>query len=443
MRIGYLDVFCGLSGDMFLGALVDAGMDLQALVNELHKLPLEGWEVTAREVRKSGLRATKVDVAEAHGHHHHHHHHDEHQHGGMSADEIIEIIRGGSLREDLVERAVAVVERIAEAEAQAHGVPREQVHFHELGGLDTVIDVCGAVIGLDLLGIERLYCSPLPMAHGYVDTAHGRLPVPPPAVARLVEGVPTYPLDIEGENITPTGAALAVALADFSERPPMKITATGLGAGTKDFPIPNMVRLFVGDQVEASSDGPGVPEGPNSRGLKRLSGPLTAGPDTDDTAVSMRPLQAADAAAQMVLLEANLDDMSGEFFGYALEKVFAAGAADVWMTPIVMKKNRPAVMLSALAAAGQADAVAEAILMHTTSFGLRRQVVGRDCLEREHVTVSTPYGEVRVKVGKRGGRVLTAAPEYEDCAAAAQRAGLPLKRIYQAALAAYENLAQS
>lgn len=439
MRIGYLDVFCGLSGDMFLGALVDAGVDLQALVHELHKLPLEGWEVTAREVRKSGLRATKVDVAESHGHHHHHHH-DEHHHGGMSADEIIAIIRGGTLREDLVERAAAVVERIAEAEAQAHGVPREQVHFHELGGLDTVIDVCGAVIGLDLLGIERLYCSPLPMAHGYVDTAHGRLPVPPPAVAQLVQGAPTYPLDIEGENITPTGAALAVALGDFSERPPMTITATGLGAGTKDFPIPNMVRLFVGEEME---EGDASSEGPNSRGLRRLSGPLTAGPDTDDTAVSMRPLQAADAAAQMVLLEANLDDMSGEFFGYALEKVFAAGAADVWMAPIVMKKNRPAVMLSALAAHEHADAVAEAILVHTTSFGLRRQVVERDCLEREHVAVSTPYGEVRVKVAKRDGWVLTAAPEYEDCAAAAQRAGLPLKRIYQAALAAYETLAQS
>jgi pyridinium-3,5-bisthiocarboxylic acid mononucleotide nickel chelatase len=415
LRIAYLDVFCGLSGDMFLGALVDAGVSLDALVAELERLPLEGWEVTAQTVRKAGLRATKVDVEEHHHHHDHdhgrEHHHRDHQHG-MSADDIIAIMRAGSLRPDLVERAVGVVEVIAEAEAQAHGVPREQVHFHELGGLDTVIDVCGAVIGLDLLGIEKLYCSPLPVSHGYVDTAHGRLPVPPPAVANLLQGVPTYPLDIEGETVTPTGAAIAVALAEVGPRPAMTVMATGLGAGTKDFPIANLVRLFVGEAVE----------GP------RFSRP------PEHSIAGMGPAEAR--PLQMVLLEANLDDMSGEFFGYAMDKLFAAGAVDVWATPIFMKKNRPAMMLSALAHADQADAVGEAILMHTTSFGVRRQMVQRDCLDREHVTVATPYGPIRVKVGKRDGRVLTAAPEYEDCAAAANQAGVSLKDVYAAALAA-------
>ena len=392
LRIGYLDVFCGLSGDMFLGALVDAGVNLDALTDELRKLPLEGWSLRAEEVHKSGLRGTKVHVEAAHAPHGHHH--GRHHHHGKSADEVIAIVRGGSLRPELVERAVAVVELIAQAEAQAHGVAREQVHFHELGGIDTVMDVCGAVIGLDLLGIERLYCSPLPVSHGYVDTAHGRLPVPPPAVANLLQGVPTYPLDIEGETVTPTGAGLAVALAEFSERPLMTILATGVGAGTKDFPVPNLVRLFIGE-----NDGP-------------------------------------DTHGRMVLLEANLDDMSGEFFGYAMEKLFAAGAVDVWATPIFMKKNRPAMMLSALVPEDRAEAVADAILIHTTSFGVRRQSVGRTCLEREHVTAQTPYGPIRVKLGKRDGQLLTAAPEYEDCAAAADRAGVPLKDVYAAAMAA-------
>jgi len=407
VKIAYLDVFCGLSGDMFLGALLDAGVDLAALVAELRKLPLEHWDLKAEPVLKSGLRGLKAEViAEEHGHEHEH----GHAHGhGMGADDIIAIIRGGTLRADLVERAVAVIDVITEAEAQVHGVGRKRVHFHELGGIDTIIDVCGAVIGLDLLGIEKLYCSPLPMSHGYVDTAHGRLPVPPPAVANLMQGVPTYPLDIEGETVTPTGAGLAVALAEFAERPPMRVTATGLGAGTKDFPIPNLLRLFVGE--------------------------------TDEGAWGERPRSPAGDCGQsphadMVLLEANLDDMSGEFFGYAMEKLFAAGAVDVWATPIMMKKSRPATMLSALAGADTAEAVAEAILMHTTSFGVRRQIVQRDCLEREHVTVKTPYGEVRVKVGKRDGKVLTVAPEYEDCAAAADKAGVALKDVYGAAMVA-------
>lgn len=414
MRIGYLDVFCGLSGDMFLGALMDAGLPLEALVAELRKLPVGGWDLSAEQVRKGGLRGTQAHVtADRHDSHDHHH-------GGMGADEIIAIIRGGSLRGELTERAVAVVERIAAAEARVHGVPRAQVHFHELGGIDTIIDVCGAVIGLDLLGLEKLYCSPLPVGHGYVDTEHGRLPVPPPAVAELIGGVPTYALDIEGETVTPTGAALAVTLAEFAERPPMTTTVTGLGAGMRDFPIPNLVRLFVGELLH-----------------ERVGEDARVGRDILDRPVGGPGSLAPREAGNMVLLEANLDDITGEFLGYAMEKLFAAGAVDVWATPIYMKKNRPATMLSALAPPESADAVAAAMLTHTTSFGVRRQAVQRDCLEREHVTVATPFGSVRVKVGKRDGQVLTAAPEYEDCAAAADAHGASLKDVYQAALAAW------
>lgn len=401
MKIAYLDVFCGISGDMMLGALVDAGVPLADLEAELRKLPVHGWEFQVEEVRKMGLRATKLTVADTS--HHHHHDHDEHRdhHHGMSADAVIDMIKGGALAPHLIERAVAVVERIAEAEAAAHGVPREQVHFHELGGVDTVIDVVGAVVGLDLLGIEKLYCSPLPMAHGFVNTAHGRLPVPPPAVVNLLPGIPTVALDVEGETVTPTGAGLAVVLAEFTQRPPMTVSKIGLGAGHKDFPVPNVLRLMVGE-----TDGVGdIPP------------------------------------AEIVKIEANLDDMSPELFGFAAEQIFAAGALDVWATPIFMKKNRPATLLSAVCAADRAASVTTAILTHTTSFGVRRSLWQRECLDREHVSVETAYGTIRLKLGKRDGKTLTAAPEYADCAAAAESSGIPLKTVYQAAIAAAHSLA--
>lgn len=390
---------------MMLGALLDAGVDVEQMKAELAKLPLHGWELQVQPVRKMGMAATMVSVVEAHGHHHHH----DHDHGegrfhahGKSCDEVIEVIRGGTLDADVVERSVAVAERIGQAEAKAHGVPREQVHFHELGGIDTIIDVVGTVAGLKLLGIEKLYCSPLPVTHGYVDTLHGRLPVPPPAVANLYEGVPTYPLDVEGETVTPTGAGIAVVLAQVGAYPAMRVTKVALGAGHKDFPIPNLVRLIVGETDEAAD----LP------------------------------------ACEVVLLEANLDDMSGELIGYATEQLFAAGAVDVWTTPIYMKKNRPATMLSALAPPEQAEAVTDAMLLHTTSFGVRSQRLMRQCLQREHVTVETAYGPVRVKVGKRDGRVLTAAPEYADCVAAAEKSGGTLKAVYQAANAAANQLGE-
>ncbi|MHB8997378.1 MAG: nickel pincer cofactor biosynthesis protein LarC [Armatimonadota bacterium] len=404
MKIAYLDVFCGISGDLMLGALVDAGVEVAQLKAELSKLPVHGWDLQVETVRKSGLAATKVTVVEDHHHHGDHHDHDHedhhHHHHGKSADEVIAIIRGGTLEADVVERAVAVVERIALAEAKAHGVDRSEVHFHELGGIDTVIDVVGAVVGLKLLGIEKLYCSALPVGRGYVDTAHGRLPVPPPAVANLYEGVATYPLDVEGETVTPTGAGIAVTLAEVGQRPTMRITKVALGAGHKEFPIPNLLRMIIGDTDEAAD----LP------------------------------------SHEVVLLEANLDDMSGELIGYATEQLFTAGAVDVWCTPIYMKKNRPATMLSALATPENAAAVADAMLLHTSSFGVRTQTLTRQCLDREHVTVETVYGPVRVKVGKRAGQVVTAAPEYADCVAAAEKAQTTLKAMYQAALAKFAEL---
>jgi len=384
VKLAFLDVFCGLSGDMFLGALIDAGVSPNMLMAELRKIPLEGWTLQTQHVRKQGLRGLKVHIAVEPA-----------PQAALNADEIIALIRQSNLQPQLIERAVNVIERIAQAEAHVHGVERHHVHFHELGGVDTILDVCGVLIGLELLGIEKLFCSALPMSHGYVETAHGRLPVPPPAVAYLLQGVPVYPLDVEGETVTPTGAALAVCLAEFGPCPPMTITATGMGAGMKDFPLPNLLRLFVGETSSAAATG------------------------------------------WIELLEANVDDMSGEFFGFAMERIFAAGALDVWATPILMKKNRPAIMLSALAEPAKADSVAEAIFQHTTTLGVRRQLLQRDCLTREHIFVNTSYGPIRIKLGQRGEHLLTAAPEYEDCAAAALRHNVSLKKVYAAAQAAY------
>lgn len=403
MRVAYLDIFFGISGDMTLGALVDAGVDPDALRAELAKLHIHDWEVEFETVRIKGLGATRATVSR---HHHHEHHHDEHGHGhhgdhhhGMRPGELIDIIEASHLNEGVKQRSVMVIERIAQAEAQAHQVSVDEVHFHELGGLDTIIDVVGAVVGFDLLGAEAVYASPIPLAHGFVNTAHGRLAVPVPAVVGLVEGFSTRPLNVDGETVTPTGAAIATVLtAGVGAMPAMTLQATGYGAGHKDFPEgANLLRIMVGETEGATSAG-------------------------DDT---------------QVLLEANIDDMNPEFFEPAREAVFAAGAVDCWFTPIVMKKNRPGVMFSALTPPEKADAVTEAILTHTTSLGVRRLEATRTCLDRRWEQADTPYGSIKVKLGVRDGRVLTASPEFEECRAAAEAHGVPVKAVYQAALAAY------
>ncbi len=402
MRVAYLDIFFGISGDMTLGALVDAGVDPEALRAELDKLHIHDWEVEFEKVRIKGLGATRATVSR----HHHDHHHDEHGHGhhgdhhhGMRPGELIDIIEASHLNESVKQRSITVIERIAQVEAQAHQVSVDEVHFHELGGLDTIIDVVGAVVGFDLLGVEAVYASPIPLAHGFVNTAHGRLAVPVPAVVGLVEGFATRPLDVDGETVTPTGAAIATVLtAGVGAMPAMTLQATGYGAGHKDFAEgANLLRIIVGETAEAASAG-------------------------DDT---------------QALLEANIDDMNPEFYEPAREAVFAAGAVDCWFTPIVMKKNRPGVMFSALTPPEKAAAVTEAILTHTTSLGVRRLEATRTCLDRRWEQVETPYGPIKVKLGVRNGRVLTASPEFDECRAAAEAHGVPVKAVYQAALAAY------
>jgi len=400
MQIGFLDIAVGISGDMTLGALVDAGVELSELRQQLHGLPITDWEITAEKVSKAGIQATKVIVTttasdRATDHHAHHQH--------ASYTELRDVIAGADLPLDVVNPSLQVLSNIAQAEASVHGMALEEVHFHELAGIDTLIDIVGSVMGLRMLGVEKLYCSALPVSHGFVDTAHGRLPVPPPAVAELLKGYPTVPVDINEETVTPTGAALATTLCEqVGTFPPMTVEQVGYGAGSKDFPrCPNVLRLWVGQSAD---------------GGKSLS------------------------VDEVVTVEANIDDMNPELHPYVVAQVFAAGALDAWLTPIQMKKGRPAVKISALATVADAETVASAILRESTTFGVRLTRSQRRCLSREIVTVTTRFGELPVKVGYLGGQVVTVAPEYEDCLNAAQSQDVPVKAVYSAALAAADEL---
>jgi len=367
MQIGFLDIAVGISGE---------------------------------KVSKAGIQATKVTVTaaaldEASDHHAHHQH--------ASYTKLRGVIAGADLPPDVVNSSLQVLGSIAQAEASVHGMALDKVHFHELAGIDTLIDIVGSVIGLRMLGVEKLYCSALPVSHGFVNTAHGRLPVPPPAVAELLKGYPTVPVDINEETVTPTGAALATTLCEqVGTFPPMTVEQVGYGAGSKDFPgRPNVLRLWVGQ---------------------------SAGGDRSLT------------VNEVVTIEANIDDMNPELYPYVAEQLFAAGALDVWLTPIQMKKGRPAVEISALATPADAEAVASAILRESTTFGVRLTRSQRRCVDRETVTVTTRYGELSVKVGYLDGQVVTVAPEYEDCLDAAQKHGVPVKAVYSAALAAADEL---
>jgi hypothetical protein len=306
------------------------------------------------------------------------------------------------------EWATAVFRRLAEAEARVHGTTPQEVHFHEVGAVDSIVDIVGVCAGLALLGVERVQAGPLPMGSGYIDMAHGRLPVPAPAVVELMRGVATRACDEVGELTTPTGAAILVTLAErFGPMPPMTVEAVGYGAGARQGErVPNLVRVVLGRPCEAA---PGQ------------------SPEESDT---------------VWLLEANLDDATGETLGAATRRLFAAGALDVWLVPVTMKKGRPGVILSCLADDAAVAEVEETIFRETTTFGVRRTRVQRSKLARELVEVATPMGAVRVKVGRRGGRVVTALPEYEDCLRVAEAAGVPFREVYEAARAAWAGRGQ-
>jgi len=391
MTMMYVDAFAGASGDMLLGALLDAGLSADALRACLARLPLEGYSLEVRKENRLGLAATRAEVRVT-GHSAHH----------RRVADIEKGIAAAGLPGRAGEWAVAVFRRLAEAEAKVHGSSLEEVHFHEVGAVDSIVDIAGACAGLALLDVYRVEASPLPLGSGYVDMAHGRLPVPAPAVVELVRGVPTAACDEPGELTTPTGAAILVTLAErFGPMPAMVVEAVGYGAGMRQGPrLPNVVRVVLGRSC-------------------------AAGAGETDT---------------VWLLEANLDDATGEMLGAASQALLAAGALDVWLVPVTMKKGRPGVVLACLADDARHGAIEEAIFRQTTTFGVRRTRVERAKLDRRHEQVATLFGSVRIKVGRRAGQVVTAMPEYEDCLRLAQDRGVAFREVYDAARAAWEGV---
>ena len=401
MRVGHWDARFGLSGDMALGALLDAGADPEAVGRALGALGVPGLRVESSRASRCGIDCARIEVRwDAEGDHHHHHHHAHRPYA-----DIRRRLEEAPLPPGVRGRAAAVFARLAAAEGRIHGRPPEEVHFHEVGGEDALGDIVGVAAALDDLGIERLTCSPLPAGGGTVTAAHGVLPVPAPAVAVLLSGFELEPGPAAAELVTPTGAAIAAALsAPARSWPAMTLRGTGWGAGRADFPgHPNACRFVWGE----------------------AGGHVGAG------------FLAGASAETLVEIEAHLDDQTPEAVGYLYERLFAAGALDVATAPLWMKKQRPAVRLWALARPEAAEAVAAEAFRESTTLGLRMREVRRWSLPRETVAVETPYGPVRVKVGRLGDGAVTAAPEYEDCRAAARASGAPLQAVLAAALGAW------
>jgi len=392
MKRAYLDGSSGISGDMFLGALVDAGISAQQLLAELKKIPLGFYELKRTRAVRGGLVGTRLEVkVPAQGSHRH-------------LAEIETLIAGAGLSESVQAKARAIFHRLAEAEGKLHGKPPSEVHFHEVGAVDAIVDIVGASIGLELAGIGELFSSPLNVGGGRVEAAHGTLPVPAPATAELLKGVPVYSSGVEGELVTPTGAAIVSTLAKtFGPMPAMKVEQIGYGAGAMDFHgHPNVARLFIGEAADAETAHTGLP---------------------GDELVSV--------------IEANLDDMSPQLYGYLVERALAKGALDVTCTAVQMKKGRPGIQVTVLSVPEKGDELAELLFAETTTIGLRIYEARRKVLERESAEVETPYGRVRMKVAKCNGRVLNVAPEYDDCQRVAREKSVPLKEVMLAAQSAY------
>jgi uncharacterized protein (TIGR00299 family) protein len=385
-RHAYFDCFSGISGDMVLGALVDAGAELRAIEAELRKLGLEGWHISATKVKRGEIFATHVKVETSEGHHHR----------GLSI--ILQRIENAKLAPRAAERARKIFTRLAEAEATVHQLPIEQVHFHEVGAVDSIVDIVGAAVGFELLGIDEFACSAFDVGAGQVKTAHGVLPVPAPATAELLKGAPMFTSGIAKELVTPTGAAIATTLSTrFAEIPEMTLKAIGYGAGSADLKEKaNVLRILIG---ETAFTEPG----------EYWDAPVT-------------------------VIETNIDDMSPQIYGYFAERALEAGALDVFSCPVQMKKNRPGLLVTMLSEPHNVSRLIDLVFRETTTIGVRTHDVRRKTLARESVTVETPFGEVRMKISRMHGSVLNATPEYEDCRRIAAKKNIPLKRVLEAAI---------
>ena len=433
MRIAFLDCFSGISGDMFLGAAVDAGVPLEKLQTVASALGINA-ELRSRRVERGGLAATKVDVVingsvdlprevfheQAHAHQHEHSHGPAqthvhpHAHNHRGLPEIREIIARAPISPAAQAFALNAFALIAQTEAKIHNRPSEAIHFHEVGSEDAIVDIVCSAVAVDTLAADRWYSSALNVGSGTVQCAHGILPVPAPATVELLQGAPIFSSGIQKELLTPTGAALLRALnVRFEPLPPITLSATGYGAGARDFPgSANVVRLSLGESVDKA----GCP---------------TFAPSPSALTWDI------DNADSITVLEANLDDMNPQLFSYVQQKLLAAGALDAFGVPVQMKKGRPGLVFTVLAVRALAEALARILLTETTTLGVRIRQEQRRILQREHVTVQSPWGPIRVKLGRLQGEVVNCAPEFEDCRSIAESTGVPLKTILQEALRLY------
>ncbi len=459
MHIAYLDCFAGIAGDMFLGALIDAGVPLHVLQEATTALNI-GASLTIEKVDRSGISSIKVDVLEgdhlldkqtytwqpeqqhqhkighAHTHDHDHaeatqpaqeaHTHDQpHTHShGRSLTVIRSLIQAAPLAAPVKQTAIRIFELLGASEAKIHNVSIDDIHFHEVGAVDAIVDIVAASAGIHHLGIDAWYCSAINVGGGTVVCAHGTFPVPAPATADLLRGMPTYSAHVQKELVTPTGAAILRALAPvFGSQPAMRVDRIGYGAGTrnsKDFP--NVVRLSIGETSDA---------------------PETLPPIASSDATAHAVHSHSKSSDTVTVLEAALDDLSPQVLAYVAETALAKGALDVMLTPVIMKKGRPGTLLTILCNPADSTAMETFILSETSTLGIRIRQDRRSCLDRSHITVATPYGDIRMKIGSRSGKTLNAAPEFEDCRAAATLHHAAVKQVQQAAIAAYLQQASS
>jgi hypothetical protein len=385
MKILYFDLVGGASGDMILGALVDLGLPVEHLQNEWKKLGLAGWKLEVEKTERQQIGATLVKIQVP----------DEKKHRHLS--HFKKLLDDSSLSEKVKTQSYAIFVRLAEAEAKVHRTEVETVHFHEVGGLDTLLDVTGAAIGFDYFGIEKFYTSPFPMGKGNISVAHGKMPIPPPAVAELVSGFPVQKTEVEGEQVTPTGAAIITALAGYEPKLSFQAEKVGYGAGFADFKeTPNLLRLWLGEQKDGY------------------------------------------AGDEVTVLETQIDNTTPELLGFLSEKLLGLGALDVYFTPILMKKSRPAQLLTVLCLPKNESSITQAIFAETGSIGIRYQTAHRHKLERELLEIDTVFGKLKAKRAWSNGAEKI-SPEFEECARVARERNIPLREVYEAVLSAWRN----
>jgi len=378
MKTAYFDCFSGISGDMIIGALLDLGLDFNFLKNKLKKLNLKDYEIKTKKIIKNGIAATKFDVVQ-----------EKNKHEERNLKEINEIIEKSKLDNRTKSVIKKIFLKIANAEAKIHNKSIDKIHFHEIGAIDTIIDVAGAVIGFKKLGIEKIYCSNLNVGTGFVKFSHGKFPVPAPATAEILKNVPVYNNNIEAELVTPTGAAIITTLAEkFGEMPALKVEKIGYGAGTKDLEQPNVLRVFLGEVNEMENEA-------------------------------------------INIIETNIDNMNPEIYPYVMDRLMENGALDAYLTNITMKKGRPAIKLTVLSEIKDTEKLSNVIFNETTTLGVRILRAERKILQREIKKIKTKYGNARVKISKLGNEIKNIMPEYEDCVKIARNKKIPLKRVYE------------